>query len=514
MPTSVILRFQSTGSIPGRGDPVSMRGPGLTIGRGQENDLVLPDPDRTLSKRHCAIEDHNGSIVVVDFSTNGTFLNYGKLALGPTPTPLNNGDVLSVGPYEIRVDITHDDPGARIADPLMDEPVSHGQATAAPSAADLLDAPGDGGDFLDDLLSGREGPVGPAGVNREDPDDESGLLPPLGEDDPLLPPAEDPDAGAGASQPFHSPSVQDHFQVPGQAGPANTIPDDWEDDLLSPGGGAGGGGNPFAEPGDGGAGSPAFIPDDFGPLSEEPEEGPAPEPVPEPAPEPVTERTRPLEPLPPQPEPEPEPTAVPAAPAVQPQGGDDAAARAFLRALGAEEVTVPDQELTSTLTRLGQVLRIMVSGMREILMTRTSIKSEFRIEQTMIQAGGNNPLKFSISPEQAIEAMVKPSAKGYLEATKAAEEALQDIKAHEIAMVTGMEAALKGVLAKLDPKALEDKITTGGGLGSVLKSKKARYWEIYETMYAEISDQAENDFHELFAREFARAYKEQLEKLQ
>ena len=51
------------------------------------------------------------------------------------------------------------------------------------------------------------------------------------------------------------------------------------------------------------------------------------------------------------------------------------------------------------------------------------------------------------------------------------------------------------------------------GLGSLLKGKKVRYWEVYQDMYAQISDQAENDFHELFAREFARAYQEQLDKL-
>ena len=158
-------------------------------------------------------------------------------------------------------------------------------------------------------------------------------------------------------------------------------------------------------------------------------------------------------------------------------------------------------------------MRSFIIGLREILMTRTSIKSEFRIEQTMISAGGNNPLKFSTAPEQAIEAMVKPRARGYLDAEAAAEEALRDIKAHEIAMVTGMEAALKGVLAKLDPKLLETQIEKKGGLGGLLRNKKAQYWDIYETHYAEISDQAENEFHDLFSREFARAYKAQMDRL-
>ena len=108
---------------------------------------------------------------------------------------------------------------------------------------------------------------------------------------------------------------------------------------------------------------------------------------------------------------------------------------------------------------------------------------------------------------------MKPKAIGYLSAEDATAEALKDIKAHEVAVITGMEAALKGILAKLDPAVLEEKISVSSGLGSVLKSKKARYWEIYETMYAEISDQAEKDFQELFAKEFARAYQQQLDKL-
>jgi type VI secretion system protein ImpI/type VI secretion system protein len=68
-------------------------------------------------------------------------------------------------------------------------------------------------------------------------------------------------------------------------------------------------------------------------------------------------------------------------------------------------------------------------------------------------------------------------------------------------------------LAKLDPKVLADTIETSSGFGTLLRGKKARYWEVYEKLYADISDQAENDFHDLFSREFSRAYKEQLDRL-
>ena len=472
---SVMLKFQSTGIVPGDGRPVAMKGGSLTVGRAPSNDLVLPDPEKTLSKNHFVIEDHNGNVVIVDLSTNGTFLNYSKIPLGRTPTPLNNGDVLSAGGYEMVIEIGSDLPSFEeaIPPPMEQGGVSHGSADSAPDPMALLDDAGPEGDFLDDLLGG-ESPKGPGQIDIPDPVDE--LLPPLDDDDPFFQKPRDGMEGSGASDPLHSPSPSDAYSAPQSGGPL--IPDDWDEDLLSPGGGA------------------------------------EPDPAPAESPPPASGEETTLPPAPPVRQPQtPPPAGAQPAPATPAGPGDGAAARAFLEALEVDDLRIEDADLPATMGRMGRVLRAMITGLREILMTRTSIKSEFRIDQTMISAGGNNPLKFSISPEQAIEALVRPRVKGYLGAEEATEQALRDIKAHEVAMVTGMEAALKGVLARLDPEQVAGKIETSGALGSLFKGKKARYWEVYEKMYHEISDQAENEFHELFSREFARAYKEQLDKL-
>ncbi|MBY6058505.1 type VI secretion system-associated FHA domain protein TagH [Leisingera daeponensis] len=480
----VTLKFQSSGAMPGDAAPVPMRGPSLTVGRGASNDLVLPDPDQMLSRNHCVIEDHNGNVVVVDLSSNGTFLNYSKIPLGRTPTPLNNGDVLCVGNYELVVEIRDDlaDVGDMISAPAAQAPASHGNAANAPDPLQLLEDAGPGGDFLDDLLG--EGPKGPAQFNPVDPIDE--LLPPLGEEeDPFFQKASDGREGEGASLPNHNPTASDGFAAP--ASQSNLIPDDWDDDFLS------------------GIGEP---------------ETPVPPSDPQPA-EPPREVPQPPSEVPPAAPPQEAPPAPPQEiPPQQDTRGKTAApsqeaqeaVEAFLKGVGAE-VSIDPADHASTMARMGRVMKTLVTGLREILMTRTSIKSEFRIEQTMISAGGNNPLKFSITPEQAVEAMVRPATKGYLSPESAAEEALRDIKAHEVAMVTGMEAALKGVLKRLDPKALEAQIEDKGGFTGLLRGKKARYWDVYEQLYAEISDQAENDFHDLFSREFARAYKDQLDRL-
>ena len=498
---AVMLKFQSSGTVPGNARPVPMQGGSLTVGRGPANDLVLPDPDRLLSKSHFVIEDHNGNVVIVDLSTNGTFLNYSKIPLGNTPTPLNNGDVLALGNYELVVEITADTPdmGDFIPPPSAQGGASHGDANRAPDPFDLLDDAGSG-DFLDDLL-GPEKPTGPSQINPVDPIDD--LLPPMGEEeDPFFQKPSDGREGTGASISSHNPSASDSFR-PQQSSSSNMIPDDW-DDLLEGIGNDNGGpkDDPFAAPPE---------PQPMPPESEAPRRTPpvlppedlgddvfAPEPqAPEEPAAPVEQPAAPVEPTPAQPV----------------AAGQVDMARAFLEGAGAEDVRIDDAELPQTMARMGRVMKTLITGLREILMTRTSIKSEFRIEQTMISAGGNNPLKFSISPEQAVETMIKPATKGYLSPESAAEQALQDIKAHEVAMVTGMEAALKGVLKKLDPEQLAGQIEVSGAFGSLLRGKKARYWEVYEKIYAEISDQAENDFHDLFSREFARAYKEQLEKL-
>ncbi|MFA3916231.1 type VI secretion system-associated FHA domain protein TagH [Ruegeria hyattellae] len=483
----VTLKFQSTGMVPGDGRPVSMQGGSLTVGRGPANDLVLPDPDKTLSKSHFVIEDNAGNVVVVDLSTNGTFLNYSKIPLGRTPTPLSNGDVLVAGGYEMVIEIGADLPSFEqmIPAPAAQSGVSHGVAGNAPDPLALLDDAPPGGDFLDDLL-GDETPKGPGQIDIPDPIDD--LLPPMEDDDPFFQKPSDGMEGEGASDAMHNPSPTDAFAAPSSDG-GSFIPDDWDDDLLSP-----------SEP-------------------EPPKPAPVAKPKPgaqkPPAPPPSEEQTV----LPPSTAPEPErtppvlPPGAKPAPAAPVAVGDTSAARAFLEALELDDIQIDDADLPATMGRMGRVLRAMISGLREILMTRTSIKSEFRIDQTMIGAGGNNPLKFSISAEQAIEAMVKPRVRGYLGSEEATKEALDDIKAHQVAMITGMEAALKGVLARLDPEQVAGKIETSGALGSLFRGKKARYWEVYEKMYAEISDQAENEFHDLFSREFARAYKEQLEKL-
>ncbi|MEM9852358.1 MAG: type VI secretion system-associated FHA domain protein, partial [Pseudomonadota bacterium] len=96
---------------------------------------------------------------------------------------------------------------------------------------------------------------------------------------------------------------------------------------------------------------------------------------------------------------------------------------------------------------------------------------------------------------------------------KAAAEAMCDIKAHEVAMMSGMETAIKSLLARFDPDALGSTIEESGVLGGLLRNKKAQYWDAFEKLYAKLATEAEDDFNALFGKSFGTAYKDQLAKL-
>ena len=78
----------------------------FSIGRGKENDWMLPDSERFLSKRHGLIAFRSGGWEIADLSANGTYLNGEAQPIGHgQPRDLRDGDRLRLGAYEIELRI-------------------------------------------------------------------------------------------------------------------------------------------------------------------------------------------------------------------------------------------------------------------------------------------------------------------------------------------------------------------------------------------------------------------------
>ncbi len=83
----------------------------FTIGRTSEGQPIIPDVDITdfnayangVSRLHCVIKKANSKAYVMDLgSSNGTFHNGVRLAVH-VETPINHGDVISLGKLKIQV---------------------------------------------------------------------------------------------------------------------------------------------------------------------------------------------------------------------------------------------------------------------------------------------------------------------------------------------------------------------------------------------------------------------------
>ncbi len=433
----------------------------LAIGRATDNDWVLPDPEMILSKRHCVIECRDGGYYLTDISTNGVFVNHAEERVGRgNSVRLNDADVLSLGDYELHVHI-------------VQVSLAGGPSSSTPLLGDNTDLFGPATEKLE---------FGDAGVPPV-PDraafDSGPGAPWSGDSDPLGLDESRGDHWDQLSEPDHLPSDQQFFQPPA-AQPdspqdADIIPDDWNDSLLRPVS------EPSSPDGDG-------VADPFGPTSQYEPAGQA-------------LGGPPLG------------TATPALLARN-VGGERALLQAFLRGAGVDETVLEAADPEAVMAQLGSIYRLTVEGLMELLRARSNVKTEFRVERTMLGPVANNPLKALPTADEAIAAMLGRHDSVWQSPEQSVREGFADIRAHELAVLAGMQAALKRMLMTFDPQNLERYMEGQSRLAGVLGGgRKARYWDAFKGLYGRLAAKAEEDFEALFREEFARAYEAQQNKL-
>ncbi len=182
----------------------------------------------------------------------------------------------------------------------------------------------------------------------------------------------------------------------------------------------------------------------------------------------------------------------------------------FLRAAGVDPATVPPETATS----LGLILRAVVQGVVEVLQARAEVKNQFRVPLTRIKTAENNPLKFAVNAEDALNSLLGRRNSAYLAPVEAFEDAFDDIRFHQMAMLAGMRAGFEHALKRFDPDRLRemfDKRVKRGGL--LQMSTKSRYWELYADEFRELTADPDEAFKRLFGEVFGSAYEQQLEEL-
>jgi type VI secretion system protein len=530
----------------------------LSIGRAAQTDWILQDPERILSGNHCTIHHQEGDYYLTDNSTNGTFLNDSEERIPRNHTvKLHDGDRFVLGEYEIAATLL---PGA--AELAEIEP--EGPATdvvpypGSSSPLDLIGAdaatdrdPAHSGkpsftDLFNEDSLGLKPPVSAPAQGRVITEPSADLLAPdraffeppaLIPETPPVPPTPTPaplpslldqPAEAVAPElvvpvPSRPPPESPEQQSPASPAelaaasepPANLvepvaepiIPEDWWMAPPAQPSAARSAAEPLLEtPSQ--RQSPSSMPEKVSPFTSQPSAPRFGEPA-----KPATTATlepplqKPLSSAPP---------APPAPTAAAPSGPDAGSLiQAFLEGAGLPHARLNEDQLPEIMTNLGAIFRENVRGLMEILLARGDIKGEFRLDRTAIGPVENNPLKTPpgqppLRPEEVMILLLIGQKDAYMSPVQAVREGFNDIKAHQLAVMAGIQAALTRLLERFDPGNLENRLQPNI-LDSILPgSRKAKYWDLFTSEYQAIAREAEDDFNELFGDEFARAYEERL----
>ncbi|WP_369981950.1 type VI secretion system-associated FHA domain protein TagH [Xanthomonas bundabergensis] len=160
---------------------------------------------------------------------------------------------------------------------------------------------------------------------------------------------------------------------------------------------------------------------------------------------------------------------------------------------------------------MARIFEIVVDGVMEVLRARAEIKNTFRLPVTVIQRSENNPLKFAATPEDALQKLLAPPSPAFLSGVAAFDDAFDDIRCHQMAMLAGMRAAFESMLFHFSPDRLEQDVDANGK--RLAFAGKGRYWERYRDNFQALAKDPDECFRRLFGDEFARAYEAQLARL-
>jgi type VI secretion system protein len=159
------------------------------------------------------------------------------------------------------------------------------------------------------------------------------------------------------------------------------------------------------------------------------------------------------------------------------------------------------------LANAGAILRQMVAGLVLMVEARARAKAQLGLQATSLELDGNNPLKFVRAPERALLQLLEPPERGFMGASRAVEDAFEDLQAHQMATLSAMRGALDATLARFSPAAIRARRRDIGGLSRLLPhAREAALWQAYEREFEGVVRGADEAFMDMFAKEFRTAY--------
>ncbi|KWI91642.1 hypothetical protein WM13_12255 [Burkholderia ubonensis] len=190
----------------------------------------------------------------------------------------------------------------------------------------------------------------------------------------------------------------------------------------------------------------------------------------------------------------------------------DALLRAFFEGAGIDAAD-PNRWSAEQLYIAGQLLALFANGTVELLSSRSILKREVKAHMTMLLDRENNPLKLLPDGGAVLRQMFGLPLPGFMSPQSAVSDAFQDLHAHQIGMVAGMRAALMDLLTRFSPQRLRERDDTPAPWYEkhLPVLYKARMWDRYAATHRDTVFAIEDDFASVFGKAFLAAYDAEVE---
>lgn len=184
----------------------------------------------------------------------------------------------------------------------------------------------------------------------------------------------------------------------------------------------------------------------------------------------------------------------------------------FKRGAGLMDCRYPEQLTPELMFMLGKMLAESVQGCMDLLGSRAAAKQEVRVSVTLINAEANNPLKFLPTGSSVLAQIFGPHMPGFQNGPEAIADAFQDLRSHELAMMAGTQAAVRGLFDRFDPRFLQAQLQSQGRANAFFKSQRdARLWTMYRSRYEWLKEEIKNQSPTSWGAEFLDAYQDEVQ---
>lgn len=206
-------------------------------------------------------------------------------------------------------------------------------------------------------------------------------------------------------------------------------------------------------------------------------------------------------------------TAKPAAPT--PGADNQALLHAFLHGAGIPSITLSSGLTPEFMETVGALLATAINGTVDLIAMRAGIKREVNADVTMVVVRNNNPLKFLPDGATVLTQMLRKRMPGFMGPVDAMHDAFDDLHAHQLGLVAGMQASMHELHRQLDPAAIENHSSAASRLERLFPAnRKAALWDSYCSVHQQLAAAPQSASQILSGKAFLSAYEHASEQYQ